>query len=214
MRNASVHIMPDDFLAFMRTFFPTSIDSQIAPKLLQIAWNHDQDYKKGKKMDTTALLKLRARCPTLKCEFVRHTIAHVPVVGSDPDDLNDEEFFEFYCDRCGCFHNPDYDEEDVDYSYLWDLNTVLANVNELWLGDIREERIEVEFTLKDLDFMMRVRVYIYFKQGKAPSDLDKKEEDEMKKGAKQYLADAGLFSPEYECLQWVVGIVKHQEVEG
>jgi hypothetical protein len=91
---------------------------------------------------------LGVQCSTLKCEFVRHTLAHAPDVGNNSNNFYDEKFFEFYNDQYGYYYNPNYEDEEEDYGYLYDLNIVLVNANELWLGDIGVGGGKSKLTLK------------------------------------------------------------------
>ena len=76
-------------------------------------------------INITPLLQLCANCPTFQCEFVPHRIAAL------------------YRDRSD--ELLDIDDILEEYKYLADLNKILANRNELFLQDIRENKFTVEF---------------------------------------------------------------------
>lgn len=159
LRNSSVRIHLSHLNLFLQVFHEPRWTIETSPKLLQISWDHNDDFARGQHpFDITKLLHLRAHCPSTKIEFVAHGLAE----GEGPD-LEDDCWV--------CMEDPDSDADDPDYEchhgeamyedwvdfmmreywYLRGLNRFLSKKDPTWLAQIREHGIlQVHLTLESL----------------------------------------------------------------
>jgi hypothetical protein len=141
---------------FFTDVLATEADFKHAPRLLQIAWDHGDNYL-GMPWEITYLLRLHAFCPSFRCHFVPSKVA----MGESPeDDLclfcieemeledHDMDLDRNMYDACTC---PPMDldmEEWVDYyieqmEYMNTVSNLLHSTNEAWITDLRENKVSV-----------------------------------------------------------------------
>jgi hypothetical protein len=100
MRDAAVRFssIPQS-IQYIATWMPNEADLKHAPKLLQIAWEHDMD-KTTAMRDITPLLRIRAFCSSFHCAVVPYNV----VMGKSPD-----------WDMCHfCFETYELEEHGMD----------------------------------------------------------------------------------------------------
>jgi hypothetical protein len=204
LRKSAIRIEFSNLTKFIATFHPAIEDYSIAPKLLLISWDHDEDDYDDTLLDITNLLRVCAFCPTFSAHFKSRRLIEC--------DLPDVE-----CEHCGhsiicscdsgCSQEESFDDAmgDVyeEYWYTQLLDEILANDRPHWLKLLRvkHDAITVECTI---DFKaQRLTVYIRFREGKAPACLTKKA---MFTGAMHFLKYGGFLDlPSRKCMDFVVG---------
>jgi hypothetical protein len=145
MRALEVRLTLEILPEFEKIFLPQSSKQLHAPKMIQISWEHGVD-NHGVSDQMTSLLKLRARFPTLRYEFVPYGVADEKAMpGDEPCDHCSEmistgrgEYYEPWNDiDCECI-DPEtpYQEwielEQGRMAYTQILGAFLHNDNEPW----------------------------------------------------------------------------------
>jgi hypothetical protein len=221
LRDSTFRIDLPKLCPFITTYYPKIEDYENAPKSLLINWDHgnfgdEYSYRHGHEdkddkdmvnvlTNITLILRLRARCKTFTCEFIKRPWA-------------DDTWLTQPCPECGHALNCGCDDNDCDYHeeaqeeaefelhwqycYLHELNAFLANSNEAWLRLIREDRtLQVQFTMEYGS--PRPTFHIFFAKGSAPAYFKKQA---LYKGALQFLDLMGMGDlDETDKFEFVIG---------
>jgi hypothetical protein len=213
LRNSCIRIKLRDLKCFLRMFYTKDVStSLIAPKLVQVSWDHDTDYEEDQILDLTPLFKLYASCPTLKVEFVCHAVVEGQVPDLDYDDDCDiclEEFIDAGYDPEAepealadweCYHEDLRssarfetwldDMLDDEYGYLPYLNQFLSHRNEQWLADIRKDRIKhigLKMKTHDADNVPEIHIQL-----SAEAAVKRCDENTLMGSARAFLENVGI----------------------
>ena len=142
---------------FANTFLHYGSGTNHMPKLVQFSWAHGHDNEKS--FDLMPILRLHARSPSLRTEFVPQLIAQGGYIVDDDmcrscsNQIRDYDSISDF-ENCEC---PDYDWTHDEWSafkfeqmeYTHSIRNFIHNPNKSWLEAIREDKMTVTCAINE-----------------------------------------------------------------
>jgi hypothetical protein len=186
MRAAAVRLnFISETIRYLAACMPNEADLKHAPKLLQIAWEHDME-KTTAMRDITPLLRIRAFSSSFYCRFVPYNVVMEKAPEWDmchfcseryeleehdmdmdrnmwtectcpPMDLEVEEWVEWYTDQM---------------EYMGAISDLSHSTNEIWLTNLRANKISVSFAIAEGADNVTFRILYHQKLSNSASASD------------------------------------------